>query len=534
MFRLDELARVVGGVRLTGQDDTEVRGVDYDSRRIGPGDAFVCVAGFRSDGHRFAPQAVERGARVLFVERPLPELAHVAQVQVESSRRALAALAVHTTGRPADGLTVVGITGTNGKTTSSHYCEAVLRAKGKKPGLIGTIQAKVGERTVPVANTTPESLDLHRLLLEMREAGNDAVAMEVSSHALALDRVHGLPVDVAIFTNLSHDHLDFHTDMEDYFQAKLKLFTGLAYRKGRPAPFAVVNIDDPAGERIVSSLKVPYITYGTQQRAHIRAEEIELGPEGTAYLLETPVGSSPVELRMSGHFNVMNSLAAVGLGLALRVDLDDIVKALETIATVSGRFELVREGQDFAVVVDYAHTPDGLENVLRAARQVTKGRVLAVYGCGGDRDRTKRPLMGEIGGRLADHVILTSDNPRTEDPHAILQEIQSGMNDRRATLEVESDRTAAIFKAIRMAEPGDTVVIAGKGHETYQILGDKTIDFDDREVARAALRGRYFRGAARARSTSWSERRRLTSLEIAGAGGPGGTRGGIGCGGSDS
>ena len=513
MFTLEELARVLGGAPISGDHQVAVTGVEYDSRRVEPGSLFVCVTGFRQDGHAYAKKAVEAGATALVVEHPLPDLPGVPTILVESSRHALARLAVHTCGVPANKLTMVGITGTNGKTTSSHYCEAVLKAKGKTPGLIGTIGARVGGQTVPVANTTPESLDLQRLLAMMVEAGDNAAVLEVSSHALSLDRVHGLPFDVGVFTNLSHDHLDFHPTLEDYFQAKNKLFTGLTYRKGRPAPYAVINLDDEHGERIVKGVKVPFITYGTHPKAHVRASQISVHQDGASFYLETPVGSSRVNLKMSGVFNVSNALAAIGMGLALKTELSEILPAVESVSTVRGRFELVREGQDFAVVVDYAHTPDGLENVLSSARKITRGRLLTVFGCGGDRDRAKRPVMGEIASRLSDLAIVTSDNPRSESPSFIAGEILAGMGGGEHESYVELDRAAAIYKAIHLASPGDTVVIAGKGHETYQIFPDRTIDFDDSEVARQALRGLGFRGQGHLKGASmWAERRRSHSV----------------------
>jgi len=503
------LAELTGGltdVLIHGDASVRVEGLEYDSRKVVPGSAFVCVPGLKVDGHDFAARAVEKGAVALVVERLLDGFS-VPQVVVPNARRALSLLAAEKLGRPADRLLMVGITGTNGKTTTSYLCEAVLRAKGKDPGLIGTIHAQIGGRAVPMANTTPESLDVQRLLAEMRTNGQNAAVMEVSSHALSLDRTYGLPCDVAVFTNLTQDHLDFHKDMEDYFQAKLKLFTGLNYQAGRPCPWAVINADDAYGPRILKALNVPYITYGLTANAHVRAEEIEMGPEGVTYTVSTPVGSQKVSLRMAGLFNVLNSLAAIGCGLALRIELADVVGAVESVSTVRGRFELVREGQDFAVVVDYAHTPDGLENVLRSAREITSGRVLTVFGCGGDRDRTKRPLMGEVAARLSDYVLVTSDNPRSESPRRILNDIQEGMPG--ATYEVLVDRAEAIYRAINLAAPGDTVVIAGKGHETYQLIGDQVLDFDDREVARTALRARRTRG--KRRMPSWNERRRTAS-----------------------
>ena len=512
MYTLDALTRVLGMAHLQGDPHVVVSGVEYDSRRVESGQVFICVPGLKVDGHEFANAAVENGCAALVVERFMPQLAHVPQMVVKSARRALARLGAVFCGRPADEMTIVGITGTNGKTTASHFCEAVLKNREKNCGLIGTIHSKIGGQSVPMANTTPESLHLHQMLREMRNCGQDAAVMEVSSHALELERVHNLPFDVAVFTNLTHDHLDFHGTMEAYYEAKLKLFKSLSYRKGRCAPYAVINVDDPYGRRMISHLKVPYITYGTDPSAHLRALDIEASLEGVSYTLDSPLGEMRVNLGLSGMFNVFNSLAAVGVGIALKGELQEIVNAVESVARVSGRFELVREGQDFSVVVDYAHTPDGLENLLQSARQVATGQLITVFGCGGDRDRAKRPVMGEIAARLSDMVVLTSDNPRSEDPEQILAEIQVGLHDSATSWEIEVERSAAIFRAISLASPGDIVVIAGKGHETYQLVGSEVLPFDDREVARKALRGRALRAARpRVQASIWTDRRRMSA-----------------------
>ncbi len=483
--------------------------VEFDSRRVEPGDLFVCVPGFKLDGHAFAAQVVEQGAAALVVERLLE--VDVPQLQVPCARTALAQLAAHFYAYPAQQLRLIGVTGTNGKTSVAHFCEAVLASAGKVPGVLGTIHTKIAGKPLPTTHTTPESLHLHKVFRDMCEAGCDAAVMEVSSHALELKRVHGVPFDVAVFTNLSHDHLDFHGDMETYFQAKRKLFTGLRYIKGRPAPFAVINGDDPYGKRLIEDLKVPYITYGQSEGCHLRATNIRMSADGVSLDLDTPVGGRRIDLAISGMFTVYNALAAIGVGLAIKADFEQVLLAVESVASVSGRFEPVREGQDFAVVVDYAHTPDGLEKLLESAREITSGRLHVVFGCGGDRDPHKRPVMGEIAARLADRVFLTSDNPRSEEPLAILHQIRAGMPTAVDLCE-QVDRAEAIRLAITQAEAGDTVVIAGKGHETYQILGDSVIDFDDREVARQALRGRNFRiiGGLRTHALTWSERRRTS------------------------
>lgn len=523
-MRVAEVARILDGAPLAGDPEQMVCGVAYDSRKVEPGFAFVCVRGHQVDGHDFAHQAVENGAALLVCERPPAQTPEgVAVLQVSDSRRALAQLSAAFLGSPAERLLTVGITGTNGKTSTAYLCRSVLRQAGFDTGLIGTIQAHIGGQSRPLQNTTPESLDLQSLLREMVDAEQDSVVMEVSSHALALDRVYGLPFDVGVYTNLSQDHLDFHPTMEDYFQAKLKLFKGLGSCWSRQSPpFAVINLDDAYACRILEFVRVPFITYGFHPRAHVRAEDVETGPDGTSFRLVTPVGERRVDLQLSGMFNVSNSLAAISVGLAQRIDLDDAIRGVEEVPGIRGRFELVRQGQDFTVIVDYAHTPDGLCNLLESAREVTRGRLITVFGCGGDRDRGKRPQMGEIAGRLSDYVVLTSDNPRSEDPETILDQIEAGMTEARAEYEREVDRTSAIGRAIGLAEAGDTVVIAGKGHETYQIFADRTIAFDDVEVAGQAIRVRTGVGGRRGKSVDpqqWSGRRRaISAIDVAAKG----------------
>ncbi len=472
----------------------EITGVTFDSRQAGPGTLFVCIPGFQVDGHDFAQRAVSQGAVALVVERPIEDVpSDVVQIQVDDCRARLGLIAARLYGYPASRLATVGITGTNGKTSTAFLCEAVLEKAGQAPGLIGTIRAKVGEQERSVKNTTPEASDLQELLKDMFDAGNRSVVMEVSSHALSLHRVAGICFDVAVFTNLSQDHLDFHADMEDYFRTKKKLFNGLGLDWSRSAPpYAVLNLDDARTADILKDLKVPYITYGFSEDAHVRATDLEFSPEGSRFTVKTPIGDARVHLRLAGAFNVSNALAAIGVGLARRVDLEVAVEALAELEGVPGRFELVREGQDFTVLVDYAHTPDGLENVLAAAREVTAGRLICVFGCGGDRDATKRAPMGAIAARYADQVFLTSDNPRSEDPMSILNQVEVGLVGEDTELDYikDVDRAAAIAGAVASAKPGDTVVIAGKGHERVQIFADHQVVFDDREVARRAIRAR--------------------------------------------
>lgn len=492
MKSVGQLAELVGALQIVGDPQVEVCGLACDSRKVEAGDLFVCVSGFQSDGHHFAPGAVERGARALVVERPLTDLPQqVPQLVVASSRRALALLSAHFCGQPASKLLNIGVTGTNGKTTTSLLIESILLQAGYNPGLVGTIEAHVAGKVLPLANTTPESYDLHHLFAQMVAGGQDSVVMEVSSHALALDRTYGIPFDVAVFTNLTQDHLDFHHTMEEYFAAKAKLFTRLGTHRGRSVgPFAIINLDDPYGARLLELIKsrVPVLTYGTHSEADVRAYNVQAGPSGLSFILETRVGQREINLQLSGTFNLHNALAAAAVGLALRLGIEEVARGLEGVKAVPGRFQLVRLGQDFTVIVDYAHTPDGLENLLDSARQITSGNLSLVFGCGGNRDQAKRPLMGKIAAQKADKVYITTDNPRQEDPQAIVEQILAGIEPRkRQFVEVIHDRAQAIAKALTSAKAGDTVVIAGKGHETYQKFEDRTIHFDDVEQARSIL-----------------------------------------------
>jgi len=478
--------------RVIGAPPASVRGLTADSRRVEAGDCFVAVPGFKQDARRFVPDAVARGARLVVTEgEPLPGLG-VAQVLVPAVRPALARLAGAYHGHPSRALTLVGITGTNGKTTTSYLVDALLRARGLRTGVLGTIQYVLGDEVRPAGQTTPEALDIQGMLAEMRERGIGGVAMEVSSHALALSRVDGLAFDVAVFTNLTQDHLDFHGTLEEYRRAKRMLFEQLAASPKR-ARWAVVNADDPAGAEMVRGLDLPTLTFGLGRGATVRASEHTSGLDGIRMTVETPRGRLTLASPLIGEHNVMNLLGAIGAGLALGLEPAAIAAALAPVTTVPGRFEQVNVGQPFLVVVDYAHTPDALERVLATARKITPGRLAVVFGCGGDRDRTKRPIMGEIAARLADRAWVTSDNPRSERPQAILDEIVAGVRrvpGAEQRYVTEADRRVAISGALGWARAGDTVVIAGKGHETYQIIGSETLPFDDRAVAREILGGR--------------------------------------------
>jgi UDP-N-acetylmuramoyl-L-alanyl-D-glutamate--2,6-diaminopimelate ligase len=493
-MRLSQIHAALGDLvtNVRHERDVDISGVAYDSRQVAAGTLFVAIEGFKTDGHRFVPQAVAAGAAALIVNdtSSLAQDPGVPTLRVTNSRRALAVAGAAFYNWPAHQLRMFGVTGTNGKTTTTFLIESILRQAGRKPGLIGTMVTQIGGVVTDSRNTTPESLDLQQMLAGMRAAGQDCAVMEVSSHGLALDRVAACPFDVAVFTNLTQDHLDFHKDMDDYFNAKRILFATLGHDNPKPGPLcAVANADDERCDQLRASVMadIPFISYGLSVDADLRASDIEHRPDGTRFMLHSKWGERQVKLQLSGLFNVYNALAAIGAALGDGIDLDRALLALEETAPVRGRFQTVRCGQPYAVVVDYAHTPDGLENILKAARDITTGRVLVVFGCGGDRDRTKRPKMGAIAANLADEVFVTSDNPRTEEPAGILAEIMVGVENYSAKAHVEVDRRTAIAAALAAARPGDTVVIAGKGHETYQILKDRTIHFDDVEVATEIL-----------------------------------------------
>jgi UDP-N-acetylmuramoyl-L-alanyl-D-glutamate--2,6-diaminopimelate ligase len=491
-MRLADLAAVADRARIVGDPEVEIASLAYDSRKAGPGTLFFCVVGEKRDGHEFAGQVVEAGAAALVVEREL-EVA-VPQVVVPSARAAMAPFAAAFWGDPTAELKVVGVTGTNGKTTTAYLTREILEAAGIQTGLMGTVKQVVSGEEEPVERTTPEAIDLQETFRRMLEGGDRACAMEVSSHAMVLHRADAIHFDVAVFTNLTQDHLDFHADMEDYFAAKRLLFAD-------PAPgVRIVNVDDPYGRRLAGEFDC--LTFSAEgDDADYRATDVSFDAGGATFTVSTgrkpddtagfrPINNEVlVRTGMPGHFNVANALGAFAAARALGVDAEVAAAGLAAAARVPGRFEPIDEGQGFAVLVDYAHTPDSMENVLRAARRLTDGRLISVFGAGGDRDKAKRPLMGRAGGTLSDLAVVTSDNPRSEDPGAIVAEVAAGAREGEAELIVEVGRHAAIALALRRAEPGDTVVIAGKGHEQGQEFeGGRKVPFDDRTVAREELR----------------------------------------------
>lgn len=490
--QLLELAALLPDARLYGSMRLSVSDITADSRTAGPGSLFICLKGAHVDGHRFLDKAIEQGAVAAIVEdlpKKIPE--GVAVIRVADTREAMEAVTPYFYDYPGKSMRMIGVTGTNGKTTTTNIIRRILTEAGHKTGLIGTINVMIGEVSETAHNTTPDVVDLEKTLYAMKTAGCDYVVMEVSSHALALKRVAGIEYDCAVLTNITQDHLDFHKTMASYRDAKSLLFEGL--RDGaKGSKHAVLNMDDPSSGLIRSRTKASVLTYGMGDVMDIHPVSFEIGAKAMSLKLATPAGEMDLSLRITGEFNVYNVMAAVAATLAEGIDKETIVRALSGFTGVPGRFQLVEAGQPYTVVVDYAHTPDGLENVLRTARQITRGRLWAVFGCGGDRDSKKRPIMGELALRLADNVVVTSDNPRSEDPERIIDEIMAGMDkaseDKR--LVRLSDRREAIEYALAAAGAEDVILICGKGHEDYQILKNETIHFDDREVVQDYWRGR--------------------------------------------
>lgn len=464
-----------------------ITGIQYDSRKVTLGNLFVAIKGFQSDGHQYIKQALENGAIAIMISDEAYCSVEYPWVLVEQDRLAFAQISSAYYGHPSEKLTLIGVTGTNGKTTTTNLICDIIEAQGHKTGLIGTIHNRIGARVLEGSRTTPESLELQEMFAEMVEEGIQYAVMEVSSHALVLQRVACCDFDIAVFTNLTQDHLDYHKTMEDYCQAKTILFQMLG-EKGEKAGLqktAVINMDDPWANHFLVASNVPVITYSIQKDASWKAEHVQVGADGVRYTVD---GHS-VSLHLTGNFNVYNSLAALAVGEALGFSLESVMQALENVKGIAGRFQTVRGAKSFSVIVDYAHTPDGLQNVVSTAQAFAKGRVITVFGCGGDRDRTKRPLMGEVAAELSDFCVVTSDNPRTENPEQILQDILPGV-EKHMTPEqyhVEIDRRKAIDYAVQMAQPGDVILLAGKGHENYQDINGQKHHFDDYEIAQAAI-----------------------------------------------
>ena len=483
------LAREVGAVNATGRLEAQVIDVTHDSRACKPGSVFVAIRGEKTDAHLFVPQAIERGAIAVISELPASGESADAWIQVENARVALARAAALVHGDPSTKLKLVGITGTNGKTTTAHLIDSIIRASEGTSAMFGTITHRVGNDEAGSLNTTPEASDIQRMLRRAVDVGCRSAVMEVSSHAIELHRADALKFAVAVFTNLTRDHLDYHHTMENYFAAKQKLFDGSL---GTSPGASVINVDDEYGRKLFGAAKGDRISYGLETRTDVGTDDFKVNPQGLAFTVNTPAGKVEVTSGLVGRPHVYNILAAVAAGLVLEVKMESIAQGIKACSTVSGRFEqvMLEDSQQppFTVIVDYAHTDDALRNVLQTAREVAdKNRVITVFGCGGDRDRTKRAPMGELAANLSDVAIVTSDNPRTEDPEAIISDIEVGLKNVGRPYVKLTDRREAILHAINEAREGDVVIIAGKGHEDYQIIGDKKNHFDDHEVAREAL-----------------------------------------------
>jgi UDP-N-acetylmuramoyl-L-alanyl-D-glutamate--2,6-diaminopimelate ligase len=483
-MKISKLWDFIEVLDVKGDPEAEVTGVSYDSREVKPGHLFVCVEGFNWDGHDFAEQALQNGARVLMVQREIPVAGPgVTVIRVKDSRKAMAAVGHVFYDFPSQKLKVIGVTGTNGKTTTTYLIKSVLESAGHSVGLMGTIAIRIGDKEIPALRTTPESLDLHRLFAEMVEDGIQYAVMEVSSHSLDLDRVGYVDFDYGIFTNLTRDHLDFHGNMKNYLDAKIKLFKSTD-------KFNVINADDPSSDTILERIKnspTPAVTYGIKTGADFSARDIQLDPTGVKYNLAWKGKNIPIEVRIPGIISVYNSLAAAAALLCEGISPEHVQRGLKEVEGVRGRSETIDTGKGFSVIIDYAHTPDGLENILSTIRGYAKGRIITLFGCGGNRDREKRPMMGEIAGRLSDFVIITSDNPRKEEPHQIIDEILPGVEKTGCSYICIVDRREAIEYALEMAGKDDIVVLAGKGHETYQEFADHKIEFDERKIVAEIL-----------------------------------------------
>lgn len=479
----DIIAKMPGAKVLSGPTNQKITDLTIDSRQVQKGSLFICIKGVHTDGHKYIDKAKELGAAAVLVEENVAPREGLTIIKVKDSNAAITKVAPWFYDYPAHSMRMLGVTGTNGKTTTTNIVRVILRKAGFKVGLIGTISIMIEDTVETSHNTTPDVVDLQKTLYRMKTAGCDYVIMEVSSHALALNRVAGIEYDVAALTNITQDHLDFHGSMENYRSAKALLFTHLHEGK-KPGKTAIFNMDDPSSKLIMPQVKTPILKYGEAATNDIYPLQFEVGAKNMKLNLHTPAGDMNLLLHITGEFNVYNVMTAVAIALAEKIPVKTIESVLDGFGGVPGRFQLVEAGQPFTVIVDYAHTPDGLDNVLRTARQITKGKLWAVFGCGGDRDNKKRPIMGRMALELADKLVVTSDNPRSEDPELIIADIEKGLAGAPANKEIHkiTDRKAAIEFALSHAQPEDVIMIAGKGHENYQILRDRTIHFDDCEV----------------------------------------------------
>ncbi|MDR1701194.1 MAG: UDP-N-acetylmuramoyl-L-alanyl-D-glutamate--2,6-diaminopimelate ligase [Sporomusaceae bacterium] len=493
---LEQILQLLPVKEIQGATNLSITSLTHDSRKVAPGALFAALTGQTVDAHAYLAEAQKKGAAAALIEKEVAgDFSGMTLIKTPDTNEALKIIAPYFYGYPSQKMRLIGITGTNGKTTTAYLIRDILRAAGYQVGLIGTIEILLGDESLPTKNTTPLVADLQEILATMVSRGMDHVVMEVSSHALKLGRTAGCEFDVGVFTNITQDHLDFHLDFEDYLLSKGRLFTGLGAGKESKGPLkakkaAVINLDAAHASVMVNSAKCPQINYAIKNPAELTARNISLSAGGASLEIVSPaLGKMPVNLRLTGLFNIYNVLAAVGAALAENIDPKIICRAAENFKSVRGRFELIDAGQPFSVIIDYAHTPDGMENVLKTAREFVPGRIICVFGCGGDRDKTKRPIMGRLAVQYAEIIIATSDNPRREDPLAILKDIEKGIEEGLALFKGEkrykmiADRAEAIKQAITWAQAGDAVLILGKGHETYQILKERTIHFDDGEIA---------------------------------------------------
>ena len=492
MKTLKDIISTLDVQQVQGNQNVSIQDITADSRAVKPNSLFIALDGATVDGHNYIDKAVDAGAVAVIVSKPVTVPADVCVITVDDTRQAMMVCVPYFFDYPANRMRMVGVTGTNGKTTTTHMIRHILKAQGHKVGVIGTVHIMIGDTSYPIHNTTPDVVDLQHILHQMVQENVEYCVMEVSSHALALGRVSGVEFDTAVFTNLTQDHLDFHKTFENYLAAKCKLFEQVsAPNQVKDNKGAVINIDDSYGHRVIEKTTAPTITYSTLGKGTLNASDVHMSTKNSQYTVNYKGESYPVSMNTTGLFNVYNTLAAIGACLQEGISMEAIDTALKTFSSVPGRFELIEEGQDFAVVVDYAHTPDGLQNILETAKAIKENRIIIVFGCGGDRDATKRPIMGRIAAEYGDKIYVTSDNPRTEDPVQIVKDVEVGVKEalREGTsYEVIVDRREAINHAIHDAKAGDIVIIAGKGHENYQILKNETIHFDDREEARKALK----------------------------------------------
>ena len=492
MKTLKDIISTLDVQQVQGNQNVSIQDITADSRAVKPNSLFIALDGATVDGHNYIGKAVDAGAVAVIVSKPVTVPADVCVITVDDTRQAMMVCVPYFFDYPANRMRMVGVTGTNGKTTTTHMIRHILKAQGFKVGVIGTVHIMIGDTSYPIHNTTPDVVDLQHILHQMVQENVEYCVMEVSSHALALGRVSGVEFDTAVFTNLTQDHLDFHKTFENYLAAKCKLFEQVsAPNQVKDNKGAVINIDDSYGYRVMEKTTAPTITYSTLGKGTLNASDVHMSTKNSQYTVNYKGESYPVSMNTTGLFNVYNTLAAIGACLQEGISMEAIDTALKTFNSVPGRFELIEEGQDFAVVVDYAHTPDGLQNILETAKAIKENRIIIVFGCGGDRDATKRPIMGRIAAEYGDKIYVTSDNPRTEDPVQIVKDVEVGVKEalREGTpYEVIVDRREAINHAIHDAKAGDIVIIAGKGHENYQILKNETIHFDDREEARKALK----------------------------------------------